>query len=61
MGHAAREVFGYTPRQIAAFSFLSNKRRKLEAAEQMSIATSAARGKPKEVTAAIKKLQKEGQ
>jgi hypothetical protein len=61
MGHSAREVFEYTPRQIAAFCFLANKRRKLEAADALSLAALAARGKPKDVTAATKKLQKEGQ
>jgi hypothetical protein len=42
-------VWSYTPRQIVGFLDLAHKRRKAQAAEQLSLNTLAARGEPQEV------------
>jgi hypothetical protein len=47
-------VWGYTPRQAYAFCKLAETRRRREAAEQLSLATLAARGDPKDVEQQIR-------
>jgi hypothetical protein len=55
MGHSYADAVDYTPRQMAAFFWLGQQRRKREQSSALSIGALAARGEPK----AIKKLQRE--
>lgn len=54
MGHPPADVWRYTPRQMAAFLFFANRRRKRELREQLAIQALAARGEPKAVEKALK-------
>jgi len=48
-------VWGYTPRQLRAFLFLNDRRKRREAALSLSITANGSRAEPK----AVKKLMKE--
>jgi hypothetical protein len=48
-GHSPRDVWGYTLRQMAAFIELGQARRRLEQAQDLSLATLAARGKEEDL------------
>jgi hypothetical protein len=52
-------VWNYTPRQIQAYLFIAGRRRKAEAAEQLSIGSMAARGDPKAVKKQLQKWRKD--
>lgn len=44
LGHPPDAVWGYTPRQLAAYLFIANRRRKRELSEQLAINALAAQG-----------------
>ena len=49
---------GYTPRQLAAFVELANKRKTRDAAVTLSLHALAAQGKPSAINKKIKELSK---
>jgi hypothetical protein len=55
-GHSATDVMDYTPRQAEAFLTISIHRRRRELAEQLHIATLAARGDEKSMRETLKEL-----
>ncbi len=59
MGHASTDVWSYTPRRISAFLWFASERRRKELAEQLAIATNAARGDPKQVKKMITAMSKD--
>ncbi len=56
MGHRPVDVWKYTPRQIAAFLFIAEKRRNQERIETVHLGLMAARVDPKEVKKFLKEL-----
>ena len=58
MGHRPADVWGYTPRRIAAFLFIAEKRRNRERIEAINIGLMAARGEPKAVDKMVKELER---
>jgi len=56
-GHDAAEIWGYSPRQIAAFLFLAGKRHNRDARQLLALNTLAARGEPASVKKQIKDLE----
>jgi hypothetical protein len=58
MGHRPSDVWKYTPRRIAAFLFIAEKRRNQERIEAIHIGAMAARGDPKEVKKFLKGLER---
>lgn len=53
-GHPPQEVWGYTPGQATAFVKLAEKRNQRQRAHQLSIAVTAARGKPDDIKQMLK-------
>lgn len=51
-------MWKYTPRQMEGYLFLAARRKLKEAALNLSIATSGARGEPREVRSRIKDWSK---
>jgi len=60
MGHAAADVWSYTPRQIAAFHHFAHRRRQFERADKLALETLAARGDGKEVERQHRELSYDG-
>lgn len=57
-GHPVKAVWSYTPKQIDAYLFLAERRKKKEAAMALSIAASGARGDPRTVSKRVKEWSK---
>jgi hypothetical protein len=56
-GHPPREVMEYTPRQIQAFGFIAERRRKGDLAWTLVVSRVAAHGDEKDNRAQLKELQ----
>src|SRR5678815_4770597 len=54
LGHAPRDVWSYTPRQLKAWSQFAERRKRHEAAELVTLHAMASRGDPKEVERKLK-------
>jgi len=59
LGHDAVAVWDYTPRQLNGFLRFAGRRRRLEAAEQLALASTAARADPKTVKDQVEKMSKD--
>jgi len=55
LGHSYRDAIDYTPRQMLAFLWMGEQRRRREKADTLSLNAMASRGKPQD----LKKLQKD--
>jgi len=51
-------VWGYTPRQISGWLYFAARRKRMEAAETLSLHTLASRGDPKDLKKQHKELLK---
>lgn len=58
-GHPFTAVLGYTPRQIEGLLFLAERRKKREAALNLAISVTAARGEPDAVKKQLKEWSKD--
>lgn len=59
MASGHEQAVHYTPRQIAGYAFLLDKRRRKEAAQQLQISTMAARADSRKVSEMTRKLNKD--
>jgi hypothetical protein len=58
-GHRSDDVWNYTPRQLAAYGFIAEKRRTRERAEALTIGVMASRGDLKTVKKQLKEWSRE--